>query len=99
MNDDDFQVLKRSLEEARAYAQGKAVPGLRVPNPSSVDIVAIRKRSGLSQAAFSRQIGVSPGTLRNWEQGRRHPDGPARVLLNLLAHDPLLVSRTLGKAA
>lgn len=99
MKDDDFKGLMQSLQEARAYAQGKPVLGIKVHTPSGVDVVAIRRKAGLSQMAFSKQIGVSPATLRNWEQGRRVPDGPARVLLNLLAHDPMLVSRTLGKAA
>ncbi|HEV2817277.1 MAG TPA: hypothetical protein VGW40_08685 [Allosphingosinicella sp.] len=38
-------------------------------------------------------------TLRNWEQGRRCPDGPARVLLALLDKDPTIVARTLSAAA
>jgi putative transcriptional regulator len=51
------------------------------------------------QTAFAKQIGVSVATLRNWEQGRRRPDGPARVLLALLAKDPDIVRRTLAEAA
>jgi putative transcriptional regulator len=54
-------------------------------------------RTGLSQQEFSRRIGVSTGTLRNWEQGRRKPEGPARVLLALLARNPTIVEETIGR--
>jgi putative transcriptional regulator len=69
---------------------------MRLRIPHKVDVSAVRRRMGLSQAAFSRRIGVSPGTLRNWEQGRRTPDGPARVLLALLDCNPRIVEETLG---
>lgn len=51
----------------------------------SVDVTAIRQRTGLSQRDFAASIGVPEGTLVNWEQGRRQPSGPAKVLLALLA--------------
>ncbi len=57
----------------------------------SVDVTAIRQRTGLSQSAFAASIGVPEGTLVNWEQGRRQPSGPAKVLLTLLAKKPNLV--------
>lgn len=57
----------------------------------SVDVSAIRQRTGLSQSAFAASIGVPEGTLVNWEQGRRQPSGPAKVLLALLAKRPNLV--------
>ena len=47
-----------------------------------VNVAAIRARTGLSQAAFAHSIGVAKGTLFNWEHGRRHPTGPAQVLLD-----------------
>ena len=99
MKKKDFEGLIRSLDEARAYAQGKPVPGMKVHLKRRVDVSAIRARTGLSQAAFAARIGVSVGTLRNWEQGRRKPDGPAKVLLSLLERDPDIVERTLSKAA
>ena len=64
--------------------------------PQTVDVATVRRRTGLSQAAFSRRIGVSPATLRNWEQGRRIPEGPARVLLALLDRNPRIVEETLS---
>ena len=57
----------------------------------SVDVTAIRQRNGLSQRDFAASIGVPEGTLVNWEQGRRQPSGPAKVLLALLAKKPNLV--------
>jgi putative transcriptional regulator len=45
------------------------------------DVKAIRKKYGLSQSKFAEMLGISLGTLRNWEQGRRKPEGPARILL------------------
>ncbi len=89
--------IMQGLREAVAHARGETVPGLRVHIPRTIDVSAVRRRTGLSQAAFSRTIGVSPGTLRNWEQGRRTPEGPARVLLALLDCNPSIVEDTLGK--
>jgi DNA-binding transcriptional regulator YiaG len=57
----------------------------------SVDVTAIRQRTGLSQRDFAARIGLPEGTLVNWEQGRRQPSGPAKVLLALLAKKPNLV--------
>ena len=98
MKDEDFDGLMASVAEARAYARGKAVPGLRVHHFPAIDIATIRKKTGATQDLFARQIGVSIATLRNWEQGRRQPEGPARVLLSMLARDPGIVARTLGQA-
>ena len=99
MKDEDFDGLMASVAEARAYARGGAVPGLRVHHFPAIDIAAIRKKTGATQDLFARQIGVSIATLRNWEQGRRQPEGPARVLLAMLARDPGIVARTLREAA
>lgn len=63
--------------------------------PEAVDVAAIRRRTGLTQADFSASIGVALSTLRNWEQGRRTPEGPARVLLAMLKRNPRVVEDTL----
>jgi putative transcriptional regulator len=99
VNRKDFDGLMRGLRQARAYAKGRSVPGTKLHLRRRVDVSAIRARTGLSQETFARRIGVSVGTLRNWEQGRRKPDGPAKVLLSLLERDPGIVERTLSKAA
>lgn len=98
MKDKDFDGLMESIGQARAFARGEAVEGLRAHVERPLDIAAVRKRAGLTQVEFSRQIGVSAATLRNWEQGRRKPDGPARILLAMLARDPAIVGRTLAQA-
>ena len=58
----------------------------------TISVAAIRRRTGLSQSAFAASIGVPEGTLINWEQCRRQPPGPAKVLLALLAKKPNLVA-------
>ena len=96
MKKENFEGLMRSLSEAQAYARGEPVPGLRIHVPEQVDVAAIRAVTKLSQVAFARRIGVSAGTLRNWEQRRRTPEGPARVLLAMLARNPNVVEETLA---
>jgi putative transcriptional regulator len=95
MKKSDFKGLVKSLSQAKAFLQGGKRGQVRVHVPDEINVTAIRARTGLSQAAFSRQIGVSVATLRNWEQGRRMPDGPTRVLLAMLKKDPKIVSKTL----
>ncbi|MCB2106903.1 MAG: helix-turn-helix domain-containing protein [Rhodobacteraceae bacterium] len=60
-----------------------------------IDVAAIRAVSGLSQSAFAKACGISVHTLRNWEQGRRAPRGPARALLLAIARDPAAVIKAL----
>ncbi len=61
-----------------------------------VDVKAVRRRLGKSQAEFARMIGVSVSTLQNWEQGRRRPEGPARALLRVAAANPEAVAAALA---
>jgi putative transcriptional regulator len=89
--------IMQGLREAAAHARGEKVPGLKLSIPRTVDVGTVRRKTGLSQEAFSRRIGVSASTLRNWEQGRRSPEGPARVLLAMLARNPRIVEDTLGE--
>ena len=66
---------------------------LRVVKP--LDVAAIRGKTGLSQDRFARAFRISAHTLRNWEQGRRVPEGPARALLVAIDRDPKAVMRAL----
>ena len=92
-----FESLERSLLEAIEIAQGKRKPAaIHYVEVPSTNIPAICARTGLSQAEFARSIGVKKATLLNWEQNRRKPDGPARVLLALIDKDPGIVQRVLG---
>lgn len=94
-----FNKVRAGLEDARAYLDGKrsgfAVHEVKIPEP---DVAAIRGKTGLSQPVFAKSIGVSLGTLKNWEQGRRRPEGPARVLLALLEKRPSIVQEELGRS-
>jgi putative transcriptional regulator len=89
--------IMKGLEEALAYSRGQTsgaiVRQIDAPEP---DVAGIRARTGLSQREFAASIGVALGTLQGWEQGRRRPVGPARVLLNLIAKRPTLVIDELG---
>ena len=91
-----FDSIKQGLNEALAHAggadTGAVVHEIHVPEP---DVAAIRAHSGLSQREFARSIGVALGTLQGWEQGRRRPEGPARVLLALIEKRPGLVQEEL----
>lgn len=88
--------IMQGLDEALAFTQGQRagsnVHHVEVP---AVDVAAIRARTGLSQGAFARSIGVAKGTLLNWEHGRRRPTGPAQVLLAMIEKKPSLVAELL----
>ena len=81
-----FEEIMAGLEDAHLDLIGErggfTAHQVEVADP---DVVAIRSKAGLSQSAFARSIGISLGTLKNWEEGRRRPQGPARVLLALIA--------------
>src|SRR6201999_554427 len=58
----------------------------------------VRSRCGLTQAAFAEKIEVPLETVRNWEQGKRNPRGPARALLKLIDKAPEMAFAALGGA-
>lgn len=66
---------------------------------SGEDIAALRRFVGLTQVQFARAMGISVHTLRNWEQGRRRPDGPAIALLRIAARHPRIIRENLESAA
>lgn len=80
-----FEKIAAGLTDAIAFAEGDTSRGKIVAGP---DIKAIRSKVKLSQAAFAKKLHISAGTLRDWEQGRRSPDGPARTLLGMVNADP-----------
>ena len=86
--------LDEVLRHARGEDSGVRIRTVRVP--STVDVRAIRERMGLSQEEFALRFGFSLGTLRHWEQGRRYPEGPARVLLTVIARQPKAVDDALA---
>jgi len=66
---------------------------------SGADIATLRRFIGLSQIEFARAMEISVYTLRNWEQGRRKPDGPALALLKIAARHPRIILENLSSAA
>jgi putative transcriptional regulator len=94
------QEIVTSLKEAVAWADGKNIPvkvtKVRVP---TINVRSVRRRLGMSQSQFAAKFGFHPATLKNWEQGRTRPDGPARVLLAVIARRPEAVEDALHKAS
>ena len=66
---------------------------------SGEDIAVLRSFVGLTQEEFARAMGISVHTLRNWEQGRRTPEGPAIALLRIAARHPRIIRENLESAA
>jgi putative transcriptional regulator len=64
-----------------------------------VNVFKLRKRLGLTQEAFAGRYRIPVGTLRDWEQGRKMPDAPARAYLLVIEKDPETVAGLLGSAA
>jgi putative transcriptional regulator len=93
---DDFDQLIASLGAVLALTDDGQSLGDGLTIPDTLDVAAVRKKTGLSQAAFARRLAVQVSTIRNWEQGRRWPQGPARILLALLDRNPRIVEETLG---
>jgi len=86
--------LLQSAKEALAIAKGEMEPA-RVHVPPTIDVAAIRRRLGLSQARFAARFGLSAATVRDWEQKRRNPDQIARTLLTIIDRDHEAVERAL----
>jgi putative transcriptional regulator len=87
MDDKAFDTLLASTKEAREILDKKRTPSRRfyIEDPNAKEI---RERFHLTQDEFAKLLNISVGTLRNWEQGRRKPEGPARVLLNVANMHP-----------
>ncbi len=92
--------VRRGLEDAVAFARGDKSRGretvVHVPEP--IDVKGLRRRFGVTQVQFAARYGFKLATLRDWEQGRRQPVGPARVLLNVIDREPEAVERALKRA-
>ncbi len=95
MKNDDFQDLMKSIKQAGEIKRGK-MKASRTVEFKPADVRQIRNKAGKSQTEFALMIGVSVGTLRNWEQGRRVPVGPAQALLKIVAAMPEEVTKVLS---
>ena len=87
MDSTSFDALLESTKEAKEILAKKRSPSrtfyIEEPNPKE-----IRAKFHLTQVEFANMLNISVATLRNWEQGRRRPEGPARVLLNVADRNP-----------
>jgi putative transcriptional regulator len=86
--------ILKGARQALDYARG-ARDGFAAHVPEEVDVVAIRRRLGLSQAEFASRFGFKLDALQNWEQGRRRPEGAARAFLRVIEREPEAVQRAL----
>jgi putative transcriptional regulator len=94
VKDNDFNNLVASIRQAGAIRRGDRRPS-RAFEFKPEDVRGIRRNLRKSQTEFALLIGVSVATLRNWEQGRRVPEGPARALLRVAAENPRALIRAL----
>jgi putative transcriptional regulator len=92
------RTLRRRRRErvARLVGLERPRPARTPAAPEPVDAREIRRLTGLSQAQFAELLGIELATLRNWEQGRRLPTGPARALLRAIRSNPIEVIKALS---
>lgn len=93
MNDEMFDELVASIKEAGAIRRDEQRAS-RVFRVDAPDVRKIRESLNLSQTDFAALLGISVRTVQNWEQGRREPEGPARMLLQVAAAHPQAVLDT-----
>lgn len=95
MSKKHFERLVESMQQHEEIRRGARTPS-RVFHINAEKVREIRAITGLSQAKFAQLLGVDVGTLRNWEQGRREPTGPAKALLRAIKSDPKAVLKALA---
>lgn len=83
-----FEELLESVKQAKAIEKGELEPARIFKFDPKNDVVKVRTKLGLSQSKFAAVLGISADTLQNWEQGRRSPTGPAKVLLKIARKHP-----------
>ena len=94
MNDDIRELTQADFARAMSRQQRERI--IRGEISGGEDIVALRRFTGLTQQAFADALGISVHTLRNWEQGRRSPEGPALALLRIAARHPRVLRENLA---
>ncbi|MEN8447138.1 MAG: helix-turn-helix domain-containing protein [Cyanobacteria bacterium J06555_13] len=91
------QDLISALQEVRDYQQGNASNTRVTRFPElKTDVKTLRRDLGMSQAQFSANFGIGIATLKNWEQGKREPQGPAKTLLHIIEQEPQAVLRAIS---
>ena len=97
MSMQNFDLLLQSMREGGEIFRGERKPSREFVVEKKEDVQYVRQTFNISQDAFAKFMGVSVGTLRNWEQGRRHPTGAARVLLRIAVRQPKLFAEVVGE--
>lgn len=97
MSDEIRELTRADFERALPRRQRERI--MRGELKGGDDVVALRRFTGLTQQAFADALGISVHTLRNWEQGRRHPEGPALALLRIAARHPGVLRENLPATA
>ncbi|MBU0506159.1 MAG: helix-turn-helix domain-containing protein [bacterium] len=95
MKKNEFNELLESVKQGSKIIRGKKHAS-RTFNIEEPDVKKIRSSLKFSQSQFARLMGISLGTLKNWEQGRRRPEGPARVLLGVAALFPEVLPKVVN---
>ncbi len=90
-----FDELLESVKQAGEIVRGERAPSREFYFDAAM-VKALRKRTKLSQPRFAALLRVELSTLRNWEQGRREPTGPAKALLHAISKDPEHVLKALA---
>lgn len=89
-----FNKIMAGAEDALAFVEGNDATA-QIHKITAVDVKKIRTKTGLSQTKFAGLFQIAVGTLRNWEQGRRQPEGPAVALLHVIDKEPETTVRAL----
>jgi putative transcriptional regulator len=97
MKDDIRELTEQDFARAIPRKQRERI--LRGHIAGGEDIVALRRFVGLTQNRFAEALGISVHTLRNWDQGRRNPEGPALALLRIAARHPRVLRENLAASA
>lgn len=95
MKEDMFNEPLQSIDQAGKIRKEEIEPS-RVSVINEPDVAAIRNKYDMSQNDFAHLLGISVATLRNWEQGRRKPQGPAKVLLQIAFKRPKAILESLA---
>ena len=91
-----FEEISAGLDDAIMHAKGQKNK-VAVHKPETINVQAIRKKTGMSQQRFCATFGISLGTLRHWEQGLRTPRGTARILLKVVDNNPKAVIKAINE--
>ncbi len=84
------------IVELRDGQEFPLAPTTRLSRGGTPAVRDLRRRARLTQQQFAARLGVPVDTIRNWEQGKRLPRGPARALLAVIAHAPETVFAALA---